>query len=57
MTGKEARNAYMRKYRLENKERLKEQDRQRRRANPERYRKYANDYWERKAQLFKGFET
>lgn len=57
MSGREARNVYMREYRSKNKERLREQDRQRRQANPERYKKYAADYWERKAEAMKGCEA
>lgn len=57
MSGKEARNAYMRSYRMRNREKLNEKERQRRKANPERYKKYVSDYWERKAQATKGCET
>lgn len=57
MSGKEARNAYMREYRAKNKEKLNAQERQRRKANPARYKKYAFDYWERKAQEMEGCEA
>lgn len=57
MSGREAKNAYMREYRAKNRERLNEQERQRRQANPERYKKYVADYWERKAQEMKGCEA
>ena len=57
MTGREVKNAYMREYRRRNKERLNEQERQRRRANPDRYKKYAYEYWERKALKLEGCGT
>lgn len=57
MSGREARNAYMREYRAKNKEKLNAQERQRRQADPERYKKYAADYWERKADAMKGCEA
>lgn len=57
MTGREAKNAYMREYRAKNRERLNRQERQRRKKNPERYKKYSETYWERKAQEFEGCET
>ena len=57
MNAREAKNAYMREYRAKNRERLNEQERQRRKANPERYKRYAADYWERKAQAMKGCEA
>ena len=57
MSGREARNAYMREYRAKNKDKLNAQERLRRKANPERYKKYAADYWERKAQELKGCEV
>lgn len=50
MSGKEARNTYMREYRAKNREKLNAKERERRKANPERYKKYVIDYWERKAQ-------
>lgn len=57
MTGREAKNAYMREYRAKNRERLNRQERQRRKKNPERYKKYSESYWNRKAQEFEGCET
>ena len=47
---KKARNEYMKKYRAEHKERLAEQDKARRLADPERYKEYCRKYWEKKAQ-------
>jgi len=47
----------MREYRAKNKEKLNAQERQRRQADPERYKKYAADYWERKADAMKGCEA
>ena len=52
--GREAKNEYMRNYRAKNRERINEQARQRRQADPERYKKYIADYWERKAQKLEG---
>ena len=57
MNGKEARNAYMREYRAKNKDKLNAQERERRRANPERYKRYSAKYWERKAQAMEGCEV
>ena len=57
MTGREAKIAYMREYRAKNRERLNRQERQRRKKNPERYKKYSESYWERKAQELEGCET
>lgn len=54
---REARNAYMRAYRMKNKDRLNEQARMRRKENPEKYRQYMNNYWERKAQCMEGCEA
>lgn len=53
---KEARNAYMRAYRAANKEKLRLQDKARRKADPERYKKYVSDYWNRKAAFEEGVE-
>lgn len=47
---REARNAYMREYRAKNKEHINMRERERRKANPERYKKYQYDYWQRKAE-------
>ena len=47
---REKRNAYMREYRQKNKERINEQNRALRAANPERYKMYQERYWERKAE-------
>lgn len=46
---REARNAYMREYRAKNRERLAEQEKARRLADPERYKAIARKYWEKKA--------
>ena len=57
MSGREARNAYMREYRARNKDRLNAQARQRRQADPEKHKKYMADYWTRKAQELEGCEA
>lgn len=43
-------NAYMREYRQKNRERINEQNRALRAANPERYKGYQERYWQRKAE-------
>lgn len=47
---REARNAYMREYRAKNKDHINMRERERRKADPERYKKYQTDYWQRKAE-------
>lgn len=46
---RKARAEYMRKYRAEHKEKINEQERARRKANPDRYRMYQENYWNKKA--------
>ena len=46
---RKARAEYMRKYRAANRERILEQERERRKANPEKYKKYSETYWNKKA--------
>ena len=47
---KEEYNAYMREYRAKNRERINERNRAIRAADPERYKKYQESYWQRKAE-------
>lgn len=43
-------NAYMREYRQKNKDRINERNRALRAADPERYKRYKESYWQRKAE-------
>ncbi len=47
---REKRNAYMREYRAKNRERINEKNRLLRAADPERFKKYQESYWQRKAE-------
>lgn len=51
---KKARAEYMRQYRAANKEKINEQERARRKANPERYKEYRENYWNKKAAALQG---